>query len=379
MSKRINKSSSNEELKLKNDPIDAIPSLPPFQNPKLLNKVSKYPSLSKKTAASSMKFFRHYKNLFLNSVEKKYIELPKPINSLTSKKQYHNSTIDEREFGHELNKQSSSNYSLPFEGYLNVSIHYSCIDKKFFNISDEQKFYTILRVDQQPTACTAVCLQNDAQLAQNYFMLDFNQQFFINLSSNKQFDFVICSQVKKKFDCIDSNTAAGDDEDDEELLSIENLFFSLKFNFEVFFSSLINKELNCKFCVHLKRFSNNEMGKQISFINISNDNNNNQDIDAYLYVTVSYLKEFSILNQIFSNKFNSKLIVTTQSDDKSCKFYLVLCKLINEIETRGGLYEPYLYQLNACISDIKWTLLQLERDCIDIIQSMPDIHVVSSK
>jgi hypothetical protein len=361
---------------LKNDSIDSIPCVPPFQNPKLLNKISKYSSLSKKTATSSLKVFRHYKNLFLNS-EKKYIELPKPINSLTSKKQYHNSTIDEREFGHELNKKSS-NYSLPVEGYLNLTIHYSCIDKKFFNISEEQKFYTILRVDQQPYACTAVCLQNDAQLAQNYFMLDFNQQFFVNLSSNKQFDFVICSLVKKNFELKDSAAGDEDDEDDEELFSIENLFFSLKFNFEVFFSS-INTQLNCKLCVHLKRFSNDEIGNQISFVNISNDNNNNQDIDAYLYVTFSYLKEFSLFNQIFSNKFNSKLIATARFDDKSCKFYLVLRQLINEIETRGGLYEPYLYQLNACISDIKWTLLQLERDCIDIIQSMPDIHVVSSK
>ena len=387
MSKRIIKSSSNDELKLKYEV--PIPPLPPLQLPKLLIQNMKYPSLSRKTTVSSLKFLSNYKNLFLNLNEKKYSELPKPINTLTAKKQYHNTTINEREFSHDINKKEiTKNINhLLYDGHLNVFVHYSCIDKKFFNANENKKFYVVLRVDQQPYACTAVCLQNDAKLAQSYFILDFNQQFIVNLSSDRQFDFVICSQVRKLLNIsLDDSSVIGkcDDDDDDELINTEDLFFSFKFDFDGLFST--RKQINWKLCLHLKRFTNNEttVGNQMSFVNMSIDNNrisnnNEQQTDAYLYVTLSYLKEFSIINQLFSNKLNSKLIATAQVDNKNCKFHFVLRKLINEIETRGGLYEPYLYQLHVCLSDIKWTLLQLERDCIDIIHNMPDIHVISSK
>ena len=337
ISRRLNKSASNDYISDKN-----------------LNDLKlKFESLVNKRTASIENTASNYASSSLKTNEKLYIQVPKPINTLTTAKKQQ---INEHEFVNELNKNFTNNRGKIFDGYLNVFLHYACIDMKYFNLNEKNKFYVILRADQQPFACTGLSLQANAQLTKSYFMLEFNEQFSLNLNSNEFIDFIICSQTN-------------DEENDEDLINIESIFFSFKFNFEFLFS----KQHTCKLCVHLKKISTNT---PILFTNMSADNANSQQTDAYLYVTLNYLKEFSLINQIFSSKVNSKLLATSQIDNK---FYLVVRKLIYEIETRGGLYEPYLYQINVCLGDIKWILLQLERGCIEIIQTMPDIHVISSK
>jgi hypothetical protein len=328
-----------------------------------------FPTVSRKTT-TSLKFIKYYKNLFLNTNDKQFTQVPKAINKLTTKLNQ-NSTLNELDFNKNVNIEPKNKSQAQFDGYLNIFVHYAYIDKKHLsNKNEEQEFYSILRLDQQPHACTAIGFQTTDTKKPTFFKLEFNEQFILNLTSNKIFDLIICSQVKKK-NC--SNWIENDDDDD--LVKVEDLFFSSQFDFNFLFST----QFNCKLCVYLKHFLNEIPSSSIPLTSISSSNSCDYKNDAYFYVTINYLKEFSLINQIFSNKLNSKLITSAQLDDENCKFYLVLRKLIYEIETRGGLYEPYLYQLNVCLSDVKWMLLQLERDCLDIIQNMPDIHVISSK
>lgn len=412
-------------------------------------------------SSSTTSLLKYYKSLFnSNSLnndnnnnklnENRFKEIPKPINKLIMTHNKNNLNINEFEYNHLLNyydvndecssplSNSTNNqyaFSLLDNGYLNLYIHYAYVNSNYFNKdliiknnkkSDKKKFYLILRIDNEPIACTSLGTKtiekmnniNDKNVSNctNMIKICFNEHFIINLNSiNKQFDFIMCSKVKYKKKKlienesddkkIDNNKSSSSDKEDEiededdnnnddnddDSMIIKDLFLSNKFNFEVLFSTNINHKL----CIYMKRVNINENNQYMNstlkcstnqatlsdrtlhdYISTSSTTVENE-IDVYLYINMFHLNEYSLIKQIFSTKLNSKLL-SLPLDDKNCRFNLVLQKLICEIETRGGLYEPYLYKLNVSLSDVKWMLLQLERDCLDIIQTMPDIHVIAS-
>jgi len=94
-------------------------------------------------------------------------------------------------------------------------------------------------------------------------------------------------------------------------------------------------------------------------------------------ISLVYVVDYSLIHQIFSNRKNSK-IFSLQLNDENNKFELIVYKCIHEIETRG-LREPFIYELDTCLTDIKWAILQLERDFFTILQHLPDINAVASK
>ena len=116
---------------------------------------------------------------------------------------------------------------------------------------------------------------------------------------------------------------------------------------------------------------------RISLSQGSTATNSTSGQQFFLLISVIYFKQYSLINQIFSNRRNSK-IFSLPLNDRSNKFELVVYKCINEIEARG-IDDSFIYELNTSLTDIKWAILQLERDFFTIIQHLPDINSVASK
>lgn len=68
-------------------------------------------------------------------------------------------------------------------------------------------------------------------------------------------------------------------------------------------------------------------------------------------ISLTYIVDYSLIHQIFSNRKNSKIFSLPLNDENN-KFELIVYKCIHEIETRG-LQEPFIYELDTCLTDVR--------------------------
>ena len=114
-----------------------------------------------------------------------------------------------------------------------------------------------------------------------------------------------------------------------------------------------------------------------SYIKLSLKSDMNESLLFNLVLSIVHLREYSLIKQIFSSSSNSKIFSLPLNHEQN-KFELIIYKCINEIESRS-LVDPFIYELETCQTDIKWALLQIERDFLTIIQHLPDVNSVASK
>jgi hypothetical protein len=112
--------------------------------------------------------------------------------------------------------------------------------------------------------------------------------------------------------------------------------------------------------------------RKISLLDVLNSNIRLFDKQEHvfeIFISLTYFNSFSLIDHLLLHKNNSNII--------NYNFMNTLQKCLNEIEFKGT-DEPYLYELNGSFAEMKWTLLQLERENYDILRNGIDIHVISS-
>jgi hypothetical protein len=278
------------------------------------NKNHRYSSLSLSTSPNYTS--KQYEDWLL-SKSKSFGTLPDPALKLTKKKQI---DYDLRLFNNNL--VSKLNQQCNYNGYLNIIFHFLEYNKE--KEDDKERFHFILRLDGDPIISTS------SNNTTNLSKIDFNDQFNFNINSHKTIDILL----------ISSNSP---------------FYYSSQL---IDINSLVYQHDRFYFKLNLKQKVNSNK-------------------DAILYASVRYYPlTYSVVNKLLSNKNNSK-IFSLPLDDIRNPFDLILGKCMKEIEMRG-LFKPFIYQLNAIESDIKWTFLQFECKSYSIIQQLPDINVVAN-
>ena len=280
-------------------------------------------------------------------------ELPEPAIKLTNGRRI--SEIDEIKTQFKILNYSKSDLIETKEpiksGYLNLNFHYLSYESDL-ELSRE-KFYSVVRLDQVPKARSCLIKPKESEQIKPLKKIEFNEQFILELSDKSYMDIVLCQCIENLADS--SNIVKKKKDLSHNRCSI--LKYSSK---KMYLFDLVN--------------SLKEPAKNYFKIELKSD----KSLETFfMFVSFSYFREYSLINQIFSSRQNSK-IFSLPLDSTKNSFETIFKNCIHEIESRG-LDENHIYEYSTCLTDIKWAILQLERDFFSIIQQIPDINAISSR
>ena len=268
--------------------------------------------------------------------------LPAPATKLTNGRK-HNELDEDKvnivKFDHRSNTLGEHVEQAVDRGYLNLTFHHFSIENLEHDLL-KQSFYCVVRSDEVCLART--CLVQKEHNEESYLTcankkLNLNEQFILDLKDRKNFDFVLCRHVDKHSNELRYYS---------DKICLLDLFKTQKPNEQSYYKI---------------RF-NSETGPSEATIDV--------------VISLVYFRNFSLINQIFSSRSNSKIFSRPLNDEEN-KFELIIYKCMHEIESRG-LNEHFIYEIETIVTDIKWAILQLERDFFTIIQHLPDINAVAS-
>lgn len=242
-------------------------------------------------------------------------KVPEPSKNVKNSQK--NLLINEQEFIIPPKFTNSSTYIKDIKnGSLKMTLHYAYVAKTPINLLNQPCYYCLIRIDNTFVYRTSQIESTNAD--KHKFKCAWQEQVLINLD---EFDF---------------------------------------YSLDVILVCSSSQE------------SSKHLTRKISLLDVLNSNirlYDKQENVFEIFMSLAYFASFSLIDHLFLHKNNSKIL--------NCNFMNTLSKCLEEIESRG-ISELCLYELNGSFAEMKWTLLQLERDNYDILGCVSDVHVISS-